>query len=41
MDHLEDLGKDVRTELKKQDERVCTGFIWLRVGGPIGRLFLT
>ena len=38
--YLEDLGKDVRIVLKKQDERVCAGFIWMRIGS-IGRLLLT
>jgi hypothetical protein len=34
--HLEDLGEDERIILKcilkKQDGRVCTGLIWLRIG---------
>jgi len=38
--HLEDLGKDVRIVLTRQDERVHTGFVWLRKGESIGRLFL-
>jgi hypothetical protein len=31
-DHLEDLGIDGRTVLRKQDERLWTGFMWLRIG---------
>jgi len=38
--HLEDLGKDVRIVLTRQDERVHTEFVWLRKGESIGRLFL-